>query len=229
MSRTVAVARVHTLDVQQAIWPWAIMTISFIVNLALWVALGHVDGFQKTTGGLLSLYITALFVAAIALSRQLPFMLGLGVTRAAFLSGGLLFSVGCAGVTGVALTLLNLVEGATGGFGQGGSFFRVPWLTDVPTYQLFAVYAVPMLLVIAVGAFVSGLYARLGMTGVLLAFVAAMVVGAVGVVLVTLADDWQAVGRWILALTPMSLTGWLLVVAGAALLGTYAVLRRAPV
>jgi hypothetical protein len=229
MSRTVAVARVHTLDVQQTIWPWAIMALSFFVNLALWVALSDVDGFQKTTGGLLSLYVTALFVAAIALSRQLPFMLGLGVTRAAFMGGGLLYSAGCAAVTGVALTLLNLLEGATGGFGQGGSFFRVPWLTDVPTYQLFAVYAVPMLLVIAVGAFVAGLYARLGMTGVLVAFAAAMVVGAAVVFLVTAADAWQAVGRWILALTPMSLTGWLLVVAGAAMLGTYAVLRRTPV
>ncbi len=229
MSRTLAVARVHTLDVQQAIWPWAIMAISFFVNLALWVALSDVDGFQKTTGGLVSLYITALFVAAIALTRQLPFMLGLGVTRAAFLGGGLLYASGCAVATGVALTLLNLVEGATGGFGQGGSFFRVPWLTDVPTYQLFAVYAVPMLLVIAVGAFLSGLYARLGMTGLLVAVVAVMVVAAVVVYLVTVADAWQAVGRWILDLTPMSLTGWLLVVAGAALFGTYAVLRRTPV
>ena len=167
MSRAVAVARVHAVDVSQAVWPWAILATSFLVNITLWVALRDVEGFQKTTGGLASLYVTAVFVAAIAVSRQLPFMLGLGVTRVAFMGGSLLYATACAAVTGVVLTLLNLLEGATGGFGQDGKFFRVPWLTDVPTYQLFAVYAVPMLLAIALGVFLSGLYARFGTTGML--------------------------------------------------------------
>jgi hypothetical protein len=229
MSRAVAVARVHTLDVQQAIWPWAVLATSFLVNVALWVVLRDVDGFQKTTGGLVSLYITAVFVAAIAVSRQLPFMLGLGVTRAAFMGGSLLYAAACAAVTGVVLTLLNLLESATDGFGQGGKFFRVPWLTDVPTYQLLAVYAVPMLLAIAGGAFLSALYSRFGSTGMLVSSLVAMVVGTAGVLLVTAAQAWEAIGRWVVALTPMSLTGWLLVLAVAALAATYAVLRRVSV
>lgn len=229
MSRAVAVARVHALDLHQAIWPWAILATSFLVNLALWVALRDVDGFQKTTGGLISLYVTAVFVAAIAISRQLPFMLGLGVTRGAFMGGSLLYAAGCAAVTGVLLTLLNLLETATDGFGQGGKFFRVPWLTDVPTYQLLAVYGVPMLLVIAIGASLSGLYSRFGSTGMLVSSLVAMVVVTAGVLLVTAAEAWGAIGGWIVALTPMSLTEWLFVVAVAALAATYAVLRRASV
>ena len=229
MSRAVAVARVHAVDVSQAVWPWAILAASFVVNVTLWVALRNVDGFQKTTGGLAALYITAVFVAAVAVSRQLPFMLGLGATRAAFMGGSLLYAAACAAVTGVVLTLLNLLESATGGFGQGGKFFRVPWLTDVPTYQLLAVYAVPMLLAIAGGAFLSGVYSRFGSTGMLVSSLVAMVVVTAGVLLVTAAQAWEAIGRWVVALTPMSLTGWLLVLAVAALGATYAVLRRVSV
>ena len=137
-----AVARVHSLDVQQTIWPWAILATSFVVNVVLWVALRGLEGFEKTTGGLASLYVTALFVASVAVARQLPFTLGLGVTRRAFMGGSLLYATASSALAGVVLTLLNRVEEVTDGFGQGGRFFRVPWLTDVPTYQLFAVYAV---------------------------------------------------------------------------------------
>ena len=229
MSRAVAVARVHTLDVQQIIWPWAILATSFAVNLVLWVTLGDLDSFEKTTGGLLSLYATALFIAAVAVSRQLPFTLGLGVTRRAFMGGSLLYAIGSAVGTGVALTLLNRLEQVTGGFGQGGRFFRVPWLTDVPTYQLLAVYAVPMLLVLALGALLSSLYARFGQTGVLVTTLVGVVVVTAAALLLTAADAWAAIGRWITGLTPQTLTGWLLVGTVAALAGTYAMLRRASV
>lgn len=229
MSRAVAVARVHAVDVSQAVWPWAILASSFVVNIALWVALRNVEGFQKTTGGLLSLYITAVFVAAIAVSRQLPFMLGLGITRAAFLSGSLLYAAMCAAVTGVALTVLNLVERATDGFGLDGKFFRVPWLTDVPTYQLLAVYAVPMLLCIAVGAFLSGLHARFGSTGMLVSSLVAMVVVTAASLVVTAARAWGGIGTWIVELTPMTLTGWLFVATVVTLGATYLVARRVAV
>ncbi|HYH71974.1 MAG TPA: hypothetical protein VD764_02075 [Nocardioides sp.] len=229
MSRAVAVARVHTLDVQQTIWPWAILATSFVVNVVLWVALSGVDGFEKTTGGLTSLYATALFVACVSVARQLPFTLGLGVTRRAFMGGSLLYATASSALVGVVLTLLNRVEEVTDGFGQGGRFFRVPWLTDVPTYQLFAVYAVPMLFALALGAFLSGLYARFGQTGVLVSSLVGVVVATAAVLLVTAADGWAALGQWFTELTPMSLTGWLSLLAGASLAATYAVLRRASV
>ena len=188
------------------------------------MTLGDLDSFEKTTGGLLSLCATALFIAAVAVARQLPFTLGLGVTRWAFMGGSLQYAVG----TGVALTLLNRLEQVTNGFGQGGRFFRVPWLTDVPTYQLFAVYAVPMLLVLALGALMSSLYARFGQTGVLVTTLLGIVVVTAAALLLTAADAWATIGRWITGLTPQALTGWLLAVTVATLAATYTLLRRAP-
>lgn len=229
MSRATAVARVHTIDVQQIVWPWAILATSFVVNLVLWVALSEVDGFDKATGGLVSLYVTAVFVAAISITRQLPFMLGLGVTRREFMGGSLLYATGASVLAGVVLTLLNRLEEATGGFGQGGRFFRVTWLTDVATYQLFAVYAVPMLFALALGAFGSALFLRFGVTGLLVTSLVAVVLGSVGVLLPTATGGWAAVGGWFSDLTPLSLTGWVLVGALAMLAGSYLVLRRASV
>ena len=229
MSRAVAVARVHTLDVQQTIWPWAILATSFVVNVVLWVALSGVDGFEKTTGGLTSLYVTALFVACVSVARQLPFTLGLGGHPSGVHGRQPALRHRDSALVGVVLTLLNRVEGVTDGFGQGGRFFRVPWLTDVPTYQLFAVYAVPMLFALALGAFLSGLYARFGQTGVLVSSLVGVVVATAAVLLVTAADGWAALGQWFTELTPMSLTGWLSLLAGASLAATYAVLRRASV
>ncbi|HYN67158.1 MAG TPA: hypothetical protein VES93_09735 [Ornithinibacter sp.] len=229
MSRALAVARVHAVDVSHAMWPWAILAISFVVNVSLWVALRNVDGFQKTTGGLLSLYVTAVFVAAVSVSRQLPFMLGLGVTRAAFMGGSLLYAGASAAVTGVALTLLNVVESATDGFGQGGKFFRVPWLTDVPTYQLLAVYAVPMLLALALGAFSAGLYARFGSTGMLVSSAVGMAAVTAAVAFVTASQAWGSVGAWVASLTPFTLTAWLFVVSAGTLGATHLVLRRVAV
>ena len=229
MSRAVAVARVHAVDVSHAIWPWAILAISFVVNVTLWVALRNVDGFQKTTGGLLSLYVTAAFVAGIAISRQLPFMLGLGATRTAFMAGSLIYAGTSAAVTGVVLTLLNLLESATGGVTQGGRFFRVPWLTDVPTYQLLAVYAVPMLLALALGAFTAGLYARFGGSGMLVGAAVGMGSVTAASALATAAEAWGAVGEWVVSLTPLTLTAWLFVATAGMLGATYLVLRRVAV
>jgi hypothetical protein len=121
MNRAVAVARVHSLDHQILIWPWAIMASSFAVNVVLWIALRNVDGFEPTTGGLAALYVTAGAMAVAVVVRQLPFTLGLGVTRRAFMGGTLGYAAGLAVLTALVLLVLNRVEQVSDGFGQGGA------------------------------------------------------------------------------------------------------------
>ena len=63
MNRTLAVLRVQALDHAQVYWPWAIMASSFVINVMLWIGLSNVQGYDKTTGGLSALYVTAGIVA----------------------------------------------------------------------------------------------------------------------------------------------------------------------
>ena len=86
-----------------------------------------------------------------------------------------------------------------------------------------------MLLVLALGALMSSLYARFGQTGVLVTTLVGVVVVTAAALLLTAADAWAAIGRWITGLTPQTLTGWLLMGTVAALAGTYAMLRRVSV
>jgi hypothetical protein len=105
----------------------------------------------------------------------------------------------------------------------------VPWLTDVPVWQLPVVYGIPMICALALGGAAAAVYVRFGQTGLWLGSLAAVIVTTVAALLVTAFHGWLAIGRWFAALTPMTLSGWLVVVTLVGLATTYAVLRRVSV
>jgi hypothetical protein len=228
MNRTLAVVKVHLLDPHQAYWPWAIMVASLLVNMALWVALANLPGYSKTTGGLASLYITALVIAAISVYQKLPFVAGLGAARRTFLRGTLIFGLGFAAASGILLLALNRLEAATGGFGLGGSFFRIEWWTQVSAAELIGVYAVPMVLMLVLGAALGGIVLRYGTRGLFITMLGFAVLGAAVVLLVGATHAWPSIRSWISDLTPLSLTAWLVAPTVAAGAATWGTLRRVP-
>src|SRR5215471_6614944 len=135
MKTLVNVARYHTVD--RLIYfglPWAIMAFSFLVNLAI-SALAPVGPNGNYTGGLVTIYIFLLLAGALSMTRELPFGLMLGVSRRAYYLGTALL-VGVLGVVyGLALTVLQAIERASGGWGVSLHFFRVPWIMNGPWYQ----------------------------------------------------------------------------------------------
>jgi predicted lysophospholipase L1 biosynthesis ABC-type transport system permease subunit len=64
----------------------------------------------------------------------LPFGLALGVSRRSYYIGTAVLAVATAVVYGLALTVLNVIEGSTGGWGVSIHVFRVPYLLDGPWY-----------------------------------------------------------------------------------------------
>ena len=117
--------------------PWVGLGSSFVINLIVWALLP--EAATSGTGGILSQYFLAVAMISVLIARGFPFQLGLGVTRRDFFMGTMLlvalFSVGSA----VILTGINLLEGATGGFGMGGRFFRSQGVTAVPSWQPIAI------------------------------------------------------------------------------------------
>lgn len=124
------------------------------------------------------------------------------------------------------LTLLGLVEGATGGFGLGLDFWRpAPILMENPFLQ-FVVYATPLLASAAVGIGLGIVFKRWGASGVYaLTIVGLLLIGG-AIALIGWLEAWGEVGRWFAGQTTLSMAialPFVLTIVGAL---SFAGLRR---
>src|SRR5262245_42550985 len=128
MKTLVNVARYHLADrVTYLALPWGIMTFSFLVNVAIAATAPRPEGGQYT-GGLATIYLFLLVCGAYSMTRSLPFGLMLGVSRRSYYLGTALLVLAVGVAYGSVLTVLQIVERATGGWGLSLHFFRIPWI-----------------------------------------------------------------------------------------------------
>jgi hypothetical protein len=209
-------------------WPWAILAMSFIVNLAIFGALGDQVPGDPTTGGIASIYIVLLIVAGAWVTQFFPFALGMSVTRRTFYAATTLLLVAGSVAFGIMLYLIDLIERATDGWGMSLHFFGLQFMGwHNPVLQVL-MYVVPFLFLGFIGIFCGVVFKRWGMNGVFTLLIATiLVIGAVST-LVTWRHDWTSIGRWFTDQSIVSLmAGWpmLLVVALAG--GGYLAIRKA--
>jgi hypothetical protein len=225
MKTWINVARYHLVDpITFVALPWAILAFTFVVNLIISAAIPQR---QSYTGALASIYIILCFFGAMIISRSLPFGLALGMSRRSFYTGTALLAVTVAAVYGLALTVLQAIERATGGWGVAMHYFRVPYILAGPWYLTWLTSFVGLALLSVYGMWFGIVYRRWNLTG-LLAFVAAQVtVLLAAALIITWAHAWPGVGRFFTSLTAAGLTGLLAVLAAALLAGGYATIRRA--
>jgi hypothetical protein len=209
------------------ILPWAILALDFVIVLVIFTATpaaGH--GHPSYAGALASIYILLLIVGAAAIAQQLPFALALGVSRRSFFTGTALLTVAVAAVYGLGLTVLQLIERGTGGWGLNLHFFRVPYLLAGPWYLTWLTSFVGLALMFAWGMWFGIVYRRWSVIG-LLSFIAAQVLALAAVLLIiAAANAWTSVGHFFTTLTITGLTGLLAALTAALLAGGYATVRR---
>ena len=129
-------------------------------------------------------------------------------------------------VYALGLTVLQAIERATGGWGLGVHFFRVPWIMDGPWYQTWLTSFVLLVLFFLYGMWYGLVYRRWNVPG-LLAFIAAQILAALGVVVVvSMTHNWHAFGHFFATVTAPALTGVLAAIAVAMGLGGFTTLRR---
>jgi hypothetical protein len=228
MNRTLAVARIHAMDhVNVIVLPWAVLASSLVINVIVWSL--WPEAAASASGGILSLYGFGVVMISGLVSRGFPFQVGFGVTRRDFMAGTVLlvalFSFGSA----VILTGLNLLEGATGGFGLGGRFFRVPWFTVVPRVQLVVIYALPMVFFVGIGMLYSAIWSRYRTTGMVVLTSAGAIALVLMSALVTWRDAWPSVGSWFASIQPLTAVLVLGALGVLAIAASWLTLRRAPV
>jgi hypothetical protein len=223
--------------------PWAILASSFVVNLVIFafVPQGHHQALtgqglvhvantaHNDTGGVASIYVSFLVIGISSIGRSLPFGLALGASRRSFYAGTALFGVTLALIDGLALTALQAVERATGGWGVSMHFFQVAYILDGPWYLTWLTSFAGLALMFVWGMWFGIVYRRWALFGSV-TFIAAQVTVLVAAVLIAVwTDAWPSLGHFFTGLTAAGLTGVLAVLAVLLLAGGQATIRRATV
>ena len=226
MNTLVNVGRYHLVDrFTWVVMPWGIMAFSFLVNIG--VSLAAPDGSRGIfTGGLASLYVFMLLCGALSMTRALPFGLMMGISRRTYYTGTALLVLTLSVVYGLGLTLLQLVERATNGWGLRLHYFRIPWILDGPWYETWLTSFVLLVAFILYGMWYGLVFRRWSLPG-LVAFIATQVIVALlAVVAVSATHSWSGVGHFFTTVTALALTGVLAVVALAMGFGGLTTVRR---
>jgi hypothetical protein len=112
-------------------------------------------------------------------------------------------------VSGLALTALQAIERATGGWGLSMHFFRVPYLLNGPWYATWLTSAVGLFALFVYGMWHGIVYSRWGRLGTL-AFIAVQVLVVVAGGVVVRFEHWgvrSAASGSSASLTALGLTG----------------------
>jgi hypothetical protein len=228
MTNTLKVLRLHLVPGPLAIlWPWLILAISFVVNLAIF-GLTDVPIANRTTGGLGSLYGVMLFATLAVCTQMFPFALGMGVTRRSFVSGTTLFLVGHAVLAGAVLTVLNALEHATDGWGVHMRFFTPGLVDQDSTWAQFLAYAVPFLAAATLGMAMGVVLKRWGAQGMYLLSIGSIVLVGAAMMLIGWRDWWGPVLRFFTDTDALALTAGYPALLALALVGlVWLGLRRA--
>jgi hypothetical protein len=235
MNTWVKVARYHLVDrISYTAGPWGLLAFHFALIVAIFKMAGptmDVPGkvVHDQAFNLVVIYVFFMVLGLLAIVRSVPFGLAIGVSRRSYYAGTASLAVALAAVYGLALTVLQAIERATGGWGMDLHFFRIPYVLDGPWYLTWLTSFVGLSLMFIYGMWWGLVYRRWNLLG-LLAFIAALgiVLGA-GVVVTSHAHAWSAIGRFFTTLSAAGLTGLLAALAVALLAGGYLTMRRVTV
>jgi hypothetical protein len=227
MTTWIKVTRFHLVDrFSYTAMPWAVLAISFVITLAIADAERGGGIAQIATGAVAAIYVFFFAVGVLTISQSLPFAFALGVSRRSYYAGTVMLAVSIAAVYGLALALLQVIEQASGGWGVGLHFFRVGYILPGPWYLTWLTSFVLLTLTFVCGMWVGLIFRRWGMLGLLacaLPLVAALVVG---IVVISKAQGWPAVGQFFTTLSTAGLTGLLAALLVGLVAGGYATMRR---
>jgi hypothetical protein len=206
--------------------PWLILTLDFLITVVIVAGWPGRHGHAAYGGALSAIYVYLIVTGALGVARQLPFALALGVSRRSFYAGTALLAAALAAVYGLGLTVLQLIERGTGGWGLNLNFFRVPYLLAGPWYLSWLTSFVGLALMFAWGMWFGIVYRRWNLAG-LFSFIAVQALALAAVLLIIGgAHAWHSVGHFFTTLTIGGLTGLLAALTAALLAGGYATVRR---
>jgi hypothetical protein len=231
MTTWINVARYHLADYRYNFVAigWCALAFAFGIDVLILVAARAQPGSPHPVGGLATIYAFLFVGGVLSVSQSLPFGLALGVSRRSYYLGTVLLAAVLAAVDGLAVTGLQAIERATGGWGINMHFFQVPYILSGPWYLTWLTSSVALGLIFIYGIWFGLVFRRWKLFG-LAAFAAAQItVLTAGALAVTWTNAWASLGHFFTALSPAGLTGVLAAVAVVLAAGGFATMRRATV
>lgn len=217
MNRVLVGIRVQLVGWRHLVgWPWAVLVLSFLVNLAVNAAMGAEAAADSETYGLVAIYTVFFAFYISAVTDVFPFAVGHGLTRRAFFAAMSTLVIAQAVLYGTILAVLARVEDATDGWGLHLGYFRPGGLDTGGLAADVAVYAVPFLVLAFLAIAVTVVHQRWGLLALFAAAAVSIVVSGVGLVAVA-AFDWSgSIGDWVERQSTVALVaGWPLVAVAA--------------
>jgi hypothetical protein len=229
MNDWIKVAR-YQLMARETQWiPWGALALSFAINLVIFAVVPSGSVPNPRTWGLATIYCFFFVVGVFSATRMLPFALALGLSRRAYWLGSALLALGLAALDAVALTVLQVLERATGGWGERINFFRVAWLLDGSWYLTLLTSFVALVFMFVYGSWFGLVYRRWNLFGLLAFGTGQGSVVAAAALITTWLHGWSDVGHFFVTLSVAGLTGVVAVLAAVLLAGGFTTLRRVTV
>jgi hypothetical protein len=227
MNTYVNVARYHLIQrINYLILPWSILTFVFFVDLVILALTPAGNGSLRSVGGLGSIFVLGFALGVQSVARSLPFGLALGLSRRSYYLGTALLAVGFAAIVGVVIVVGQAIERATGGWGVGMGFFRVPYILDGPWYLTWLTSFVALTLLFVYGMWYGLVFRRWSLVGLVVFAAAQTTVLVIAALAATWSHAWHHLGHFFTALTAAGLTGLLAALAVVLVAGGFTTMRR---
>lgn len=238
LRRVLAVTRLHFVNKVAILYtPLIVLAVIFLLNYAIWWIVIDADHLSLATsrttthlgytGAVSYIFVYTMVIAVQAMSRTFPFSLGFGVTRRDFYLGTALAFVTLAIILSVVLTVASVIEIATNGWGIQGYMFSPVYFTNTSWILRFVMYLLTFLFFIFIGSAAATMYVRWRATGLIVFFTILGIVLVGASALITLDNQWPAVGRWFAMSGTFGVIAWSLVPTAVAAIAGFFVLRRA--
>jgi hypothetical protein len=168
-------------------------------------------------------------MGVISVVRWLPFGLSIGISRRSYFMGVTLLALAISVVDGLALTLLQGLESATNGWGDGLHFFRVPYLFDGAWYLTWLTSFVLLTVCFVWGMWFGIVYKRWNLLGLMVFMIAQMAALIIGTTIATTSHAWTSVGHFFTTVSVTGLTGLVALLGLLLFAGGLATIRRVTV
>jgi len=229
MNRFQSLLRMQLVDWPVALaWYFGILGAALSINVLIWAVMSPGARANAQTFGLVAIYVVYMIAFQQSMTQLFPFAMGLSATRRTFYAALATFAVAQSLALGLMLYLLLLVERATSGWYVDVEFFDLGFLRAGNPIAQVLVFAVPLLLVAAVGAFSGSVTKRWGPNGVFGLVLGSILVAGLFVAVVTWLESWATIWNWFAEQSAGSLfAGWALLPAALLLAAGFTVVRRA--